>query len=68
MLLYGTEFWSRDIMTCGKLINRSGDSLGLSDTLEMRDYSPPEVREGSPRLKRCVKSDALGYLGGQNCQ
>jgi hypothetical protein len=48
LLENGTEFWSRDIMTHRKLINRSGGLRGFSDTLEMRDYSPREVREESP--------------------
>jgi hypothetical protein len=63
MLDNGTEFWSRDIMTRGKLINRSGGSQGFFDTLELlRDYSPKEVRGCSPMRKRCANPDARRLL------
>jgi hypothetical protein len=54
MLASGIEFWSRDILTRGKLINHSGGLRGFSDTLEMRDYSPREVCGSSPMRWRCL--------------
>jgi hypothetical protein len=62
MLPYGTEFWSRDRMTRGKLINRSGGSRGFFDTLELRDYGPWEVRGCTPMRKRCANPDARRIL------